>query len=123
MPCYYNLSQDTGACFPPIAKKILKKHGMAYSWILLRYKTSSMKTILILLVIAALTGCYSSRRDLQVEIVSAELIRIDTIHRYSPAEYRQQLTWRDEQNMEYVSFAPMEAVYAVGTRMPVLKTR
>jgi hypothetical protein len=82
-----------------------------------------MKIFLSLLLVATLTGCYSSRTELQVEMVSAQLIRIDTVHRYSPTEYKQQLTWRDDENVEYISYAPLQTVYAVGTRMPVLRTR
>jgi hypothetical protein len=81
-----------------------------------------MKTILVLLALVGLTGCFS-RRELQVEMVSAQLVRIDTIHRYYPNEFKQQLTWRDEENVEYVSYAPMQAVYMVGTKMAVLKSR
>ena len=81
-----------------------------------------MKTILVLLAVIGLAGCFS-RKELQVEMVSAQLVRIDTIHRYYPNEYRQQLTWRDDENVEYVSYAPMQAVYSVGTKMSVLKSR
>jgi len=82
-----------------------------------------MKTIIIpLLAVTALAGCFSSR-EIQVEMVNAKLVRIDTIHRYSDVESRKQLTWRDNQNMEYVSYVPLESSYAVGTMMAVLRTR
>jgi hypothetical protein len=81
-----------------------------------------MKTLLILFAMVILAGCYS-RRELQVEIISAQLVRIDTIHRYYPNEFKQQLTWRDDENVEYVSYAPIQAVYMVGTKMSVLKSR
>lgn len=81
-----------------------------------------MKTIIVVLALVGLTSCFS-RRELQVEMVSAQLVRIDTVHRYYPNEYKQQLTWRDEQNVEYVSYVPLQAVYMVGTKMAVLKSR
>lgn len=83
-----------------------------------------MKTFIAALAIAMVTlsGCYSSR-EIQVEIVSAQLVRIDTIYRYAPDEQRQQLTWRDDQNTEYVSFVPLASTYLVGTKMAVLRKR
>ena len=79
-------------------------------------------TLPLLLAIVALSGCYSAR-EIQVEMVSAQLVRIDTVYRYSPDEQKQQLTWRDDQNTEYVSFASMRSTYLVGTRMAVLRKR
>jgi hypothetical protein len=83
-----------------------------------------MKTFILLLSMAtvALSSCYSAR-EIQVEMVSAQLIRIDTVYRYAPDEQKQQLTWRDDQNTEYVSFASMNSAYLVGTRMAVLRKR
>lgn len=74
--------------------------------------------------VCTLCGCYS-RREIQVEMVSAELIKIDTIYRFAgDAESpKQQLTWRDDQNTEYVSFVPMKTSYLLGTRMAVLRSR
>jgi hypothetical protein len=82
-----------------------------------------MRTFLFLIAIVTLAGCYASRKEIQVEMISAELIRIDTVHRYSTVENKQVLTWRDDENIEYISYAPMQTVYLVGTRMSVLKTR
>jgi uncharacterized protein YcfL len=82
-----------------------------------------MKTLLILALAAiVLAGCYS-RREIQVEMVSAQLIKIDTIYRYAGDQTKQQLTWRDNENMEYISYAPLQNSYFVGTRMAVLRTR
>lgn len=85
-----------------------------------------MKTIIPILILAAvgLTSCYS-RREIQVEMVSAELVKIDTIYRFAGDEQqpKQQLTWRDDQNTEYVSFVPLKTSYLVGTRMSVLRAR
>ena len=82
-----------------------------------------MKTLIIpLLAATALAGCFSNR-EIQVEMVNARLVRIDTIHRYSESEWKKQLTWRDNQNMEYISYAPLQAMYSVGTTMAVLRSR
>jgi hypothetical protein len=81
-----------------------------------------MKGVALLLITAVASGCYT-RKEIQVEIVNAQLVRIDTIYRYSASETKQQLTWRDSQNIEYVSYAPLQTTYMVGTRMAVLRTK
>jgi hypothetical protein len=81
-----------------------------------------MKTMILLLAIIALAGCYS-RKEIQVEMVSAQLIRIDTIYRYAGVQTKQQLTWRDPQNLEFISYAPLETNFIVGTRMAMLRER
>jgi hypothetical protein len=52
-----------------------------------------MKTILAMTAIAALLYSCSSPREIQAEMVSAELVKIDTAFRYTNPE--QMLTWRD----------------------------
>ena len=80
-----------------------------------------MKTFLALLSTAAIcSSCYTPR-DLQVDLISTELVRIDTIVRHTAQE--QQLTWRDDSKMEYVSYAALERKFIVGTRMTVFRTR
>jgi hypothetical protein len=82
-----------------------------------------MKTfILLLLAAVVLASCYSPR-EIQVDIVSAQLVRIDTVYRYTSYNTQQVLTWRDNENVEYISYAPMQANYIVGTRMAVLRKR
>ena len=79
-----------------------------------------MKTSLffIALVAAFLTGCYSTKQ-VQVEMVNATLVRIDTINRET--QYQKQLyTWKDQSNIEYTSFVSMSNRYALGTIMTVL---
>ena len=73
------------------------------------------------LAVALLCGCYS-QKELQVDMIKAELIRIDTVNRQTPLQM-QQLTFRDEWNLEYITFVPMEQAYVVGTRMTMLRNR
>ena len=82
-----------------------------------------MKTILagFVLAVTLLCGCYS-QKELQVEMVKAELIRIDTVNRYTPMQM-QQLTFRDEFYLEYITFVPMQESYVVGTKMTMLRNR
>ena len=82
-----------------------------------------MKTMIVLLLaVEVLASCYSPR-EIQVDIVSAQLVRIDTVFRYLNDKSQQVLTWRDNENIEYVSYVPLQANYTVGTRMSMLRQR
>jgi hypothetical protein len=82
-----------------------------------------MKTMIVLLfALVCLASCYSPR-EIQVDIVSAQLVRIDTVFRYMNDKSQQVLTWRDNENIEYVSYVPLQVNYTVGTRMAVLRKR
>lgn len=79
-----------------------------------------MKTILVVIAFMAITGC-ATEKEIQVEMVQAELIKIDTVFR-NPNE-RKQLTWRDQDNIQYISFIPMNQTYLLGVSMVVMRTR
>lgn len=79
-----------------------------------------MKTILGIVGLVLLAGC-STHREIQVEMVTAELVKIDTVYR-QPNEQKL-LTWRDKDNIEYVSFIPMNQNFILGSTMTVLRTR
>ncbi|HEV7783420.1 MAG TPA: hypothetical protein VGO58_19230 [Chitinophagaceae bacterium] len=79
-----------------------------------------MKTILIALFITGITGCYTSK-EIEVEMVQAELIRIDTISRHP--DNQKMLTWRDQDQIDYVSYAAMHENYSLGLRMMVMRRR
>lgn len=83
-------------------------------------KERYMKAGLLLTGVVALAGCFSSR-DIQVDVVNAELVRIDTVYRYP--EYKKVLVWKTPSNVEYLSFAAMKDVYTVGSKLPVLVRR
>lgn len=80
-----------------------------------------MKTILVLAIIIALFSC-SAPRELQAEMVSAELVKIDTVFRYADTP-RQLLTWRDDKHIDYVTYAPLNNNFLVGAKMVVLVKR
>lgn len=80
-----------------------------------------MKTILIASCLIAAAGC-TSVKEVQVEMIQAQLIKIDTVYR-QPNLSRQQLTWKGEDNIEYVSFVNMDQVYPLGVSLLVMKTR
>ncbi len=80
-----------------------------------------MTTLFAILVAGTfLTGCFSAK-EVQVEIINAQLIRIDTIYRYSNPQ--KQLTWMGSDKMEYVSVVDISEGYSIGTRMMVMKTK
>jgi len=79
-----------------------------------------MKAILAVGAIAALYSC-SPSRELQVKMVSAELVKIDTAFRYNNP--KQMLTWRDDNNVDYIIYAPMKNVFLLGSKMMVLVKR
>jgi uncharacterized protein YxeA len=83
-----------------------------------------MKTTLMAIAFAgavAAIGC-TSTKDIQVEMVNAELVKIDTVYRQSSQE-QQQLTWRDRNNVEYTSYVSMTQRYPIGMTMVVLRQR
>ena len=72
-------------------------------------------------VVSFLVGC-TGPKDLQMDITDVELIKIDTVQRYQNLSEKI-LTWRDENQVSYVTFVPLETYYAVGTRMKVMVKR
>lgn len=75
-----------------------------------------MKTILAVAAIVLLCGCYSFK-EIQMEMMDAELVRIDTVYRYERAE--QVLTWRSEDRTQFISYAAMGQPFVVGSRVTV----
>lgn len=80
-----------------------------------------MKTILLTSLVAFFTAC-STGRELQADLVNAELVKIDTVTRHyiDAVQQQRQLTWRDINNMEYVTFVPIHNTFPVGYRMMVI---
>ena len=82
-----------------------------------------MKTILAVLALWATIGCTSAYRELQeVDMVKAQLVRIDTIFRHP--EKVKQLTWKDSDNIQYISYVSMQnELYSVGSSLYVMRKR
>jgi hypothetical protein len=80
-----------------------------------------MKTVIITASLATALFSCATRNDIQVEFVHAELIRIDTVFRYANNE--QLLTWKTNEDIHYISYAPLRQAYQVGTRMAVMVRR
>lgn len=82
-----------------------------------------MKTILVVLALWASIGCTSAYREIQeVDMVKAQLVRIDTVWRHP--ERIKQLTWKDIDDIQYISYVPLRnEVYTVGSSMYVMRKR
>jgi hypothetical protein len=80
-----------------------------------------MKTVISVAVVAITLFSCAPQNEIQVEFVNAELVKIDTVFRISGHE--QVLTWRTPNNVQYISYAPIEDVYMVGSRFPVMVKR
>jgi hypothetical protein len=89
--------------------------------IVLHLKHSLMKKILPLMLTAFVFGC-AHEREVQMNMVNVQLIKIDTIQRY-PNSAEQLLTWRSEDNISYITYEPMSMYYAVGSKMKVMIRR
>ncbi len=68
-----------------------------------------MKTILVITIVIALYSC-SEPRELQAEMVNAELLKIDTVFRYA-TDPKQLLTWRDNNHIDYLIYAPEQLFF------------
>jgi hypothetical protein len=77
-----------------------------------------MKTILISAVLAALCSC-AANKEVQVQMVNARLVKVDTVYRFN-TDPQKQFTWKDENEIEYVTFASLGTSHQIGTKMMVL---
>jgi hypothetical protein len=80
-----------------------------------------MKTILIPTALVALCSC-TAPREVQVQMVNARLVKVDTIYRFH-TDPQKQLTWKDANEIEYVTYASFGITYPIGTEMMVLVKR
>ena len=79
-----------------------------------------MKTCALAVVAFTMSSCYV-HRDIQADILGAELVRIDTVYRYTGNE--QMLVWKCSNDVHYVSYEPLSRSYQVGSRIVVLVRR
>ena len=80
-----------------------------------------MKTFMISAALVALWSC-AARREVQVQMVNARLVRVDTVFRFDKTPQKQ-LTWRDDLDIDYVTYASLTTTYPIGTKMMVLIRR
>ena len=75
-----------------------------------------MKTIIAVTAIVLCCGCFSAK-EMQVSMIEAQLVKIDTVYRFERPE--QVLTWRGADNTNFVSYAALGQEYIVGSRVTV----
>jgi len=81
-----------------------------------------MKTTLLLFAVIAAVGCTNLKQVQQVDMVQAKVIRIDTVFRYP--EHVKQLTWKDADDIQYISFVSIyNELYGIGSSMYVMRRR
>ena len=81
-----------------------------------------MKTILLPFALIAAVGCANLRETQQVDMVTARVVRIDTVFRYP--DHMKQLTWKDNDDIQYISYVSMHnEMYAIGSSMYVMRKR
>ena len=80
-----------------------------------------MKTMVALAIVISFYSCISPH-VLEAEMTSAQLIKIDTTFRYSK-EPEQVLTWRDDNHVDYITYAPLNNNFLLGSKMVVLVKR
>ena len=81
-----------------------------------------MKLLLGLMGMALILAC-GAPRDIEVEFVSAELVKIDTVYRF-PNTYQKVLTWRSsETNVQYVTYTALNTDYLIGSKVLVMVHR
>ena len=79
-----------------------------------------MKKVVVFAVTVSLCSCFGEK-EIQVNLVDAQLVKIDTIYRYSGNQ--QVLVWKCSNNIEYVSYASMGKTYQVGSKMLMMVQR
>lgn len=60
-----------------------------------------------------------AEKEVQASMVSVQLVKIDTVDRY-PGNEQKLLTWKDENNINYITFEPMNNNYKLGDLMKVM---
>ncbi|MFL5740960.1 MAG: hypothetical protein ACJ75B_12130 [Flavisolibacter sp.] len=80
-----------------------------------------MKFILALILSLGAFSC-TSEKEIQANIVNVQLVRIDTVSRF-PNALQKLLIWRSEQNIDYITFEPLNSQFRLGTRMKVMVTK
>lgn len=80
-----------------------------------------MKTIVAIAAVILFYSC-TGPNELEAEMISAQLIKIDTTFRYAKTP-EQMLTWRDDNHVDYVTYAPLNNNFLLGSKMIVLVKR
>lgn len=79
------------------------------------------KNLCVAVFVCALLVSCSTRREIQVELMNVQLVRVDTIYRSDQSQ--KVLTWQTDNHVKYYSFEDLNLSIPVGTFMKVLVKR
>ena len=81
-----------------------------------------MKTILAAMIVLAAGSCTNLRQAQQINMVRVQVIKVDTVMRHP--DPLKQLTWKDQDDMEYISYVSIHNLtYIVGSSMYLMRKR
>ena len=80
-----------------------------------------MKSVGVMLVFCGMFTACVTEKEIQVERVHVQLIKVDTLYRESGN--LKALTWKTENNMKFYSIEPIEAEVPIGTTMGLMMRR
>jgi hypothetical protein len=83
-------------------------------------KSQYMKAAVLLTSVLYLGAC-SVEREVQVEMVDAKLVKVDTLFR--APNYIKLLTWEGSDRVQYVSYASITETFPLGAKMRVFVKR
>jgi len=73
----------------------------------------------LLLVLGTTLFSCAMQKEVQADLIDVELVKIETVQRY-PDREQKLLTWKDENNISYITFEPMSTNYKLGSQMKVM---
>jgi hypothetical protein len=79
-----------------------------------------MKSLLLLCLSATFCGCFPEK-EVELQTINVQLVKIDTIYRHPGNE--QLLTWESDNNMKFVSYEPLNRSFTLGSRFTVMVRR
>lgn len=80
-----------------------------------------MKALVLLAIAGSVTGC-AADREVQMSMENVQLVKIDTIQRYATTPQKL-FTWRSDDNVNYITYEPMNTSFPLGARMMVMLKR
>ena len=77
---------------------------------------------LLLCTVAAFAFACNTEREVQADLMTANLVKIDVVNRF-PNQQQKMLTWRAANSVLYVTFEPMSTDVALGEMRQVMVTK
>lgn len=81
-----------------------------------------MKPALLLTMVVTLLFSCATKHEFMADLTVAKLVKIDIVSRYPDKQYKM-LTWRTEDNVDYITYESMSSDVAIGDVVQVLTKR